>query len=247
MLVAVALPCRSGFPNHHSTNILVHGMIQGSVRTMNKNVPAIPRRTALSWRDQQWQTKETSRSDIEIPWMSRSGDISEHITCANQAPMVSRSVPRLPSRFTPGYHGFHRPLRSEKNLTGNRQMAKKKWKPPKRSPNRAFRSRPKSYSPPELPDRRAIEGVMKGFLGEMLGGPAAGTPLAWIPMEEERPNENASALPENSNIFALSAPWSLCGSKSYRGVSREVSRSIVYSAFVVQLSFRPGKIGIRRS
>src|SRR5208337_578426 len=71
--------------------------------------------------------------------------------------------------------------------------------------------------------------------------------LAWIPMEEERPNENASALPENSNIFALSAPWSLCGSKSYRGVSREVSRSIVYSAFVVQLSFRPGKIGIRRS
>src|SRR5271157_1918912 len=87
--------------------------------------------------------------------------------------MVSRSVPRLPSRFTPGYHGFHRPLRSEKNLTGNRQMAKKKWKPPKRSPNRAIRSRPKSYSPPELPDRRAIEGVMKGFLGEMFGEPAA--------------------------------------------------------------------------
>ena len=56
--------------------------------------------------------------------------------------------------------------------------------------------------------------------------------LAWIPMEEERPNENASALPENSGIFALSAPWSLCGSKSYRGVCREVSRSIVYSAFV---------------
>ena len=55
-------------------------MTQGSVRTMNKNVPAIPRRTALSWRDQQRQTKETSRSDIEIPWMSRSGDISEHIT-----------------------------------------------------------------------------------------------------------------------------------------------------------------------
>ena len=66
-------------------------------------------------------------------------------------------------------------------------------------------------------------------------------------MEEERPNENASALPENSGIFALSAPWSLCGSKSYRGVSREVSRSIAYSAFVDQLSFRPGKIGIRRS
>ena len=56
-------------------------------------------------------------------------------------------------------------------------MAKKKRKPPKRSPNRAIRSRPQSYSPPELPDRRAIEGVMKGFLGEMLGGPAAETPL----------------------------------------------------------------------
>src|SRR5208337_3618966 len=54
--------------------------------------------------------------------------------------------------------------------------------------------------------------------------------LAWIPMEEERPNENASALPENSGIFALSAPWSLCGSKSYRGVSHEVIRSIVYSS-----------------
>ena len=154
MLVAVALPCRSGFPNRHSTNILVHGMTQGSVRTMNKNVPAIPKGEALSWRDQQRQTKETSRSDIEIPWMSRSGDISEHIACANQAPMVSRSVPRLPSRFTPGYHGFQRPLRPEKNLTGNRQMAKKKRKPPKRSPNRAIRSRPQSFSPPELPDRR---------------------------------------------------------------------------------------------
>jgi len=71
--------------------------------------------------------------------------------------------------------------------------------------------------------------------------------LAWIPMEEERPNENASALPENPGIFALSAPWSLCDSKSYRGVSHEVSRSIIYSSFVDQWSFRPGKIGIRRS
>ena len=88
-----------------------------------------------------------------------------------------RTLPRLPSRFTLGYHGFHSPLRPEKRLTRNRQMAKKKRKPPKRSQNRAIRSRPKSYSPPELPDRRAMEGVMKGFLGEMLGGPAAGTPL----------------------------------------------------------------------
>ena len=56
-------------------------------------------------------------------------------------------------------------------------MAKKKRKPPKRSPKRPNRSRPESYSPPELPDRRAIEGFMKGFLGEMSGGPAAGTPL----------------------------------------------------------------------
>ena len=66
-------------------------------------------------------------------------------------------------------------------------------------------------------------------------------------MEEERPNENASAFPENPGIFALSAPLSLCGSKSYRGVSHEVSRVIIYSAFVDKMSFRPGKIGIRRS
>ena len=30
---------------------------------MNKNVSAIPRQTALSWRDQQRQTKTTSRND----------------------------------------------------------------------------------------------------------------------------------------------------------------------------------------
>jgi tetratricopeptide (TPR) repeat protein len=88
-----------------------------------------------------------------------------------------RTLPRLSSRFTTGYHGSHSPLRPEKNLIGNRHMAKKKRKPPKRSPKRAIRSRPKLFSPPELPDRRAIEGVMKGFLGEMLGESAAGTPL----------------------------------------------------------------------
>src|SRR5208337_1503821 len=74
---------------------------------------------------------ETERSqDSVCRCLLRFGDISEHIACANQAPMVSRSVPRLPSRFTPGYHGFHSPLRPEKPLTGNRQMAKKKRKPP---------------------------------------------------------------------------------------------------------------------
>ena len=57
-------------------------------------------------------------------------------------------------------------------------MAKKKRKPPKRPPNRAIRPRPQSYSPPELPDQRAIEGVMKGLLGQMSGEPVAGTPLA---------------------------------------------------------------------
>src|SRR4029077_13216359 len=62
-------------------------------------------------------------------------------------------------------------------LIGNREMAKKKRKPPKQSPKRAIRSSPKPFPPPELPDRRAIEGVMKEFLGEMLGGSAAGTPL----------------------------------------------------------------------
>ena len=62
--------------------------------------------------------------------------ISEHIACATQAPTVSRFVPRLPSRYSPGYHGFHRPLRPEKSPIGTRQMAKKKRKPPKRSPKR---------------------------------------------------------------------------------------------------------------
>ena len=34
---------------------------------MNQNVPAIPRRTALSWRDQQRQTKTTSRNNNRNP------------------------------------------------------------------------------------------------------------------------------------------------------------------------------------
>ena len=71
--------------------------------------------------------------------------------------------------------------------------------------------------------------------------------LAWIPKEEESPNENGSALPENPGIFAISAPWSLCGSKSYMGVSHEVSLVIIYSALFDQFSFRPGKTGVRRS
>ena len=71
--------------------------------------------------------------------------------------------------------------------------------------------------------------------------------LAWIPTEEESPNENGSALPENPGIFAISAPWSLCGSKSYMGVSHEVSLVIIYSALFDQFSFRPGKTGVRRS
>src|SRR6478672_108203 len=56
-------------------------------------------------------------------------------------------------------------------------MAKKKRKPPKRSPNPLMGSRPESASPTELPDRRAIEAAMKRYLGEELGAPAAGTPL----------------------------------------------------------------------
>jgi len=71
---------------------------------------------------------------------------------------------------------FVAPTTSE-NLTGNRQMAKKKRRPPKRTPKRPRQVGPESESSLKLPDRRAIEGVMKGFLGEMFGGPAAGTPL----------------------------------------------------------------------
>jgi hypothetical protein len=55
--------------------------------------------------------------------------------------------------------------------------------------------------------------------------------LAWIPTEEECPNENASALPENPGIFAISASWSLCGSKSYMGGRREVTIVIINYAF----------------
>jgi len=67
--------------------------------------------------------------------------------------------------------------------------------------------------------------------------------LAWIPTEEERPNENASALPENPGIFALSAPWSLCGSKSYRGVSHEVSRVIIIQHSLISCRFVQEKLG----
>ena len=139
---------------------------------MNENVPAIPRRTALSWRDQQRQTKETSRSDIEIPWVSRSGDISEHI--ASQI---------RPQWYPDPYLAYHLglppammvfiPLRREKP---DREPTdgQKETKAAQAIPKPCLSLKPKSYSPPELPDRRAMEGVMKGFLGEMLGGPALG-------------------------------------------------------------------------
>ena len=71
--------------------------------------------------------------------------------------------------------------------------------------------------------------------GNYLGGAGnqfrGQTNLAWIPMEEECPNENASALPENPGIFAISASWSLCGSKSYMGGRREVTIVIINYAF----------------
>ena len=62
-------------------------------------------------------------------------------------------------------------------------MAKKKRRPPPRGPKhpprRGLRPRPRSEAPlPEqLPDRRAMEGVMRDFLAE-LRGPTAETPLS---------------------------------------------------------------------
>jgi tetratricopeptide (TPR) repeat protein len=61
-------------------------------------------------------------------------------------------------------------------------MAKKKRQPPKKGPKHPPRRGPKPRAsseaelPKRLPDRRAIEGVMRGFLGELLG-PIEETPL----------------------------------------------------------------------
>ncbi len=54
-------------------------------------------------------------------------------------------------------------------------MAKKKSKPPKKTPKRRSRSQPEVG--PELPDRRALEGAMHDLLGGMLGR-REDTPLA---------------------------------------------------------------------
>ena len=62
-------------------------------------------------------------------------------------------------------------------------------------------------------------------------------------MEEERPNENASALPENSGIFALSAPWSLCGSKSYRGSATRSADQLSIQHSLISCRFVQDKLG----
>ncbi|QDV37700.1 DUF6930 domain-containing protein [Tautonia plasticadhaerens] len=58
-------------------------------------------------------------------------------------------------------------------------MAKKKPQPPKIGPKKSpkKRARPEPEPPAGLPDRRAMEGVMREFLGGLFGGPAADTPL----------------------------------------------------------------------
>lgn len=64
-----------------------------------------------------------------------------------------------------------------KDLMGERQMAKRKRKPSRRPPKRPKPSGSGADLPVDLPDRRAIEGVMKEALGGFLGKPGAGTPL----------------------------------------------------------------------
>jgi tetratricopeptide (TPR) repeat protein len=53
-------------------------------------------------------------------------------------------------------------------------MAKKKRRPLKRTPKP---SRPESEAPPDLPDRRVVEGVLRDLLGDLGGAPARDTPL----------------------------------------------------------------------
>jgi tetratricopeptide (TPR) repeat protein len=48
-------------------------------------------------------------------------------------------------------------------------MAKKKSKGPKKSPGRPARSKPRPPQETKLPDRRALEGIMKGLLGGLTG------------------------------------------------------------------------------
>src|SRR4051812_44210541 len=57
-------------------------------------------------------------------------------------------------------------------------MAKKKRKTPKKSPKSSKRSKPDPRGGSNLPDRRALEGLMRDFLGGLGGGPGeAETPL----------------------------------------------------------------------
>src|SRR3954468_2903549 len=69
-----------------------------------------------------------------------------------------------------------RPL-PERNTAGNRTMAKKKRKPPKKTLKRPSPSRFRPEVMPEMPDRRALEGVMRDLLEGLLG-PREETPLS---------------------------------------------------------------------
>ncbi len=57
-------------------------------------------------------------------------------------------------------------------------MAKKRPRPRKRVTRRSGQTPPASDFPSGLPDRRAMEGIMKGFVDSVSGGPKADTPLA---------------------------------------------------------------------
>src|SRR3954452_5853205 len=64
-----------------------------------------------------------------------------------------------------------------RNTAGIRTMAKKKRKPPKKTLKRPRPSRLHPEAMPEIPDRRAMEGVMRDLLEGLLG-PREETPLS---------------------------------------------------------------------
>src|SRR4051812_4618536 len=78
-------------------------------------------------------------------------------------------------RGTFGYPGWC-PFPTIKRGRGQ-SMAKKKRKAPKRSPKSSSRPKPPPATGSGIPDRRVLEGMMRDFLGGILGGSAADTPL----------------------------------------------------------------------
>ena len=78
-------------------------------------------------------------------------------------------------------------------------MAKKRPHPRKKASKPPRRSRSAPGSPPALADRRAIEGILWGFVGEASGGSAAKTPL----QQAQELVYQAFAVPDPAQKIAL--------------------------------------------